>query len=227
VLTTASSPDIRVNERTRVLLVDRHPLVRAGARALLQGESEFGVVGEADSPCAAAPLAVTLCADIVVIGLSPADPNHVDDVASLVEALPKARLLAFSAHAEVTFARRLMKAGVAGFALKQAGCEDFIRALKVIVRGGTYIDPSLARALIADVAAPASAQVPEARLSNREAQAIRFVARGFTAKEAAAILRVSPRTLETYRTRAMAKLNLRSRAELLQFALRSGWLCDA
>jgi len=215
------------NEASRVLLVDQHPLVRAGARALLHGQTDFVVVGEADTDQVASSLAADLRPDLVVIDVSPPGPQMMTKATSIVHAFPRARLLALSAYPELAFAQVLMRVGVAGYALKRARCDEFLEALRVIVRGGTYLDPSLAAAhLRARYRGPAGRSPSDVDLSDRETQVVQMLARGYVSKEIAAGLRISHRTVETYRTRAMTKLRLGSRAELLRFALRSGWLQD-
>jgi len=227
-ITSSSTQDGRRDEVCRVLLIDQHPVVRAGARALLDGQTDFIVVGEADTDQVAGSLAADLQPDLVVVDVSPPEPQMMRNATNLVHAFPRARLLALSAYAELAFAQILLGAGVAGYALKRARCDEFLEALRVIVRGGTYLDPSLAaNHLRARYRGPAGRSPSDVDLSDRETQVVQMLARGYVSKEIAAGLRISHRTVETYRTRAMTKLRLGSRAELLRFALRSGWLQDA
>ncbi|MDF3068543.1 MAG: nreC 1 [Polyangiaceae bacterium] len=115
--------------------------------------------------------------------------------------------------------------GAAGYALKRSASEELVRAVRVVASGGTYVDPALAHMFVQSNGrrlGPNDMRTPS--LSEREAEVIRLVARGQSAKEAADQLGISPRTLETYKGRAMAKLELRSRAELINYAMRNGWL---
>jgi DNA-binding NarL/FixJ family response regulator len=139
--------------------------------------------------------------------------------------LPTARVLALSAHEDLSFAKLLLSAGAVGYALKRSACDELVRAVRIVAKGGTYIDPSLAGHLIGSGQRRISPTgVPTASLSEREAEVIRLIAHGHTSREMAQALGLSPRTLETYKARAMSKLNLRTRAELIRYALRSGWL---
>jgi DNA-binding NarL/FixJ family response regulator len=119
----------------------------------------------------------------------------------------------------------LLDAGAVGYALKRSACDELVRAVRIVAAGGTYVDPSLAARLVnTGVRRHGPAGLPVVSLSEREAEVIRLIAQGHTAKEMAASLGLSPRTLETYKARAMSKLNLRSRADLIRYALKSGWL---
>jgi DNA-binding NarL/FixJ family response regulator len=141
---------------------------------------------------------------------------------------PALRVLALSAHEEAAFARLLLDAGAAGYALKRSACDELVRAVRIVASGGTYLDPSLTGALVGGAQRRHSpGGMPAVSLSEREAEVIRLIAEGHTSKEMAQALGLSPRTLETYKARAMSKLNLRTRAELIRYALRSGWLRDA
>jgi len=135
-------------------------------------------------------------------------------------------VLALAAEADAFLVRALMVAGAAGVALKQAPCAELLHAMLTVARGGTYVDPSLVGAKGVWKTPSTELGGATTRLSEREDQVLRLVARGHSAKDIAAALRLSPRTLETYKARAMSKLSLRSRTELFRFALRSGWLSD-
>ena len=121
----------------------------------------------------------------------------------------------------------MLDAGAAGYALKRSACDELVRAVRIVASGGRYIDPSLAGLGVGALRPAAAVATAAVSLSEREAEVIRMIAHGHTSKEMAQALNLSPRTLETYKARAMSKLNLRSRAELIRYALRSGWLRDS
>jgi DNA-binding NarL/FixJ family response regulator len=214
-------------KKVRVLLVDDHPLLRVGVANLLQGEGDLEVVAEADNGYAAVKLAADLAPDVVVMDVSLPNLGGAEATKQILEAEPTQRVLAFSAHEEVAFARLLLSAGAAGYALKRSACDELVRAVRVVAKGGTYVDPSLARALVGNGQRRQSPSgLPAVSLSEREAEVIRLIAKGHTSKEMAQTLGLSPRTLETYKARAMSKLDLRTRADLIRYALRCGWLRD-
>jgi DNA-binding NarL/FixJ family response regulator len=216
-------------KKLKVLLVDDHPLLRAGVRSLLTSEGDLDVVAEADNGYAAVKLALSLAPDVVLMDVSLPHLGGAEATKQIVEDSPGSRVLAFSAHEEAAFARLLLSAGAAGYALKRSACDELVRAVRIVGEGGTYVDPSLAGTLMGGGSGRRQSPtgVPVVSLSEREAEVIRLIARGHTSKEMAQTLGLSPRTLETYKARAMSKLNLRTRADLIRYALRCGWLKDA
>jgi len=215
-------------QRVQVLLVDDHPVMRAGVRTLLDAEPDLLVVGEANDGTAAVRLADELSVDVVLMDVSLPGLSGAEATKRLLVSAPTVRVLALSAHEDVSFARMLLDAGAVGYALKRSACDELVRAVRIVASGGTYVDPSLAARLVnTGGRRQGPAGLPVVSLSEREAEVIRLIAQGHTAKEMAASLGLSPRTLETYKARAMSKLNLRSRADLIRYALKSGWLRDS
>ena len=207
----------------RLLLVDDHPVLRAGLKAMLSAEPNFQVIAEADNGLTAVELALELAPDIILMDVTLPRLNGAEATRQIKLERPALSVIALSVHEELSFARMLHDAGASGYALKRSACEELVRAVRVVAAGGTYIDPSLAGHLMR--AAPhGPARVAAVSLSERETEVIKLLAEGLTMKEMAQQLSLSPRTLETYRARALEKLELKTRAELVRFAIRSGWL---
>lgn len=224
-MTTSSTEPPRIPlKQIRVLLVDDHPVLRAGVRALLLAEPDLTVVGEAGDGHVATALFGQVKPDVVLMDVSLPGLGGAEATKQIVAESPRARVLALSAHEEASYARLLLDAGASGYALKRSACEELPRAVRIVAAGGTYIDPSIAGSLVATQHIPSAGSMPTESLSEREVEVIRLVAQGHTSKEMANNLGLSPRTLETYKARAMSKLNLRSRADLIRYAMRSGWL---
>jgi DNA-binding NarL/FixJ family response regulator len=224
----AESAQLRTEPASiRVLLVDDHPVLRAGVKNLLATEQDLDVVAEANDGINAVRLALELSPDVTLMDVSLPGMGGAEATQQILAAKPELRVLALSAHEDATFARMLMDAGAAGFALKRTACEELVRAVRIVASGGTYVDPAVAGALVSTQRRHAPGAVPTVSLSEREVEVIRLVAQGHTSKEMATNLGLSPRTLETYKARAMSKLHLRSRADLIRYALRSGWLRDS
>jgi two-component system, NarL family, response regulator NreC len=213
----------RAHRPTRLLLVDDHPVLRAGIRTLLAEQPDLEVVAEAHDGPSAVELAHQLEVDVVIMDVSLPGLGGADATGQILRTDPSLKVLALSAHDEPEFARALLAAGAAGYALKRSAGDELVRAVRKVAAGGTYVDPSLAAAL-GDGSSAGRPVVPGVSLSHREAEVIRLIARGHTSKEMAESLGISPRTLETYKARAMAKLDLRTRADLIRYAMKAGWL---
>jgi DNA-binding NarL/FixJ family response regulator len=208
----------------RVLLVDDHPTFRAGVVLLLSSDPELEIVGEAADARSAIALATQLRPDVVILDLSLPDGHGVDLTRELLSKVPELKVMGLSAHEDPAFARAMLDAGAKGYVVKRSAGDDLIRAIKQTAAGQTYLDPGVAGSLVGNQSPQGTGQRSAVNLSEREAQVIRLVAGGHTAKEIAQDLGLSARTLETYRARAMSKLNLHTRAELIRYALRCGWL---
>lgn len=207
-----------------VLLADDHTILRDGLRQLLQVEPDINVVAEASNGELAIRLAAELKPDVVVMDLSMPILGGAEATKQIVEQNPRARVLALSAHSDAAYARAVLSSGAAGYVLKRSAFDELVRAIRAVAGGDTYVDPVLAQALLPRARSSGSGTIPRVSLSERELEVVRLVARGHTAKEMATQLGVSPRTLETYKARAMAKLDLTSRADLIRYAARCGWL---
>lgn len=211
----------------RILLVDDHPVTRAGVRALLQAEPDLVIVDEASDGFAALRIATETRLDVAIMDVSLPDLSGEKATQQLRQRAPACRVLALSAHEELSFVRLMLDSGASGYLLKRSTCDELARAVRIVASGGNYLDPLLTAQLMPRSSGHGAPRVFGTRLSEREAEVIRMIAKGYTAKEMAAQLQLSPRTLETYKARAMSKLNLRSRADLIRYALRSGWLRES
>ncbi|MET0792475.1 MAG: response regulator transcription factor [Polyangiaceae bacterium] len=125
---------------------------------------------------------------------------------------------------QIASSRRLLESDADGYILKRSGCAELAQAVRTVAAGGSYLDPMLPRRPAKPSLRHGPVQDPQVEvLSAREAEVARLLARGLTVKEIAQQLGLSPRTLDSYRARAMAKLALRSRAELIRYAVKRGW----
>lgn len=211
----------------RILVVDDHPAFRAGVVKLLSDEEHLEVVGETSSGRDAIQLAAQLNPDFVLLDVSLPDLSGAEVARRIVAALPKVKVLALSLHEDGSSVRALLDAGAAGYVCKRSAGEQLLRALEVIAAGGTHVDAVVSRTMAGQHPDGAQRPCSPVKLSEREAEVLRLIASGHTAKEIASTLQLSPRTLETYKARGMSKLSLRTRADLMQFAIRGGWLRDS
>jgi DNA-binding NarL/FixJ family response regulator len=211
--------------KLRLLLVDDHQVVREGLRSLLGSSTRFEVVGEAADGISAINAASTLQPDVVVMDVSMPGLNGVQVMRRLKEDLPHAKTVALTVHEEGGYVRSLMDAGASGYVLKRSAATELLRAIEVIADGGTYLDSSITGQLVHRLGRRAPLG-PSAALSEREREVVRYVAHGYSNKEIAQKLDVSVKTVETYRYRATEKLGLRSRADLVRYAIDQGWLAE-
>jgi len=212
--------------KIRVILVEDHPVLRAGVGTLLRGEVDLELIGEAENGVVGVQLTQQLQPDVVIMDVSLPQLGGVEATRQIKDARPQQRILALSAHEDAAFVRTLLDAGADGYALKRSACDELVRAVRIVASGGNYVDPSINGDLVGGQRRSRSGTMPTISLSEREAEVIRLTAQGYTSKEIAQTLNLSPRTLETYKARAMAKLGLGSRAELIRYAVRCGWLRD-
>jgi DNA-binding NarL/FixJ family response regulator len=210
--------------KIRVLLADDHAIVREGLKALVNSQSGMEVVGEAADGPAAVSLTAELDPDVVVVDVSMPGLNGVQVTALLRAARPDRRVLVLTVHEDKGYLQLLLEAGASGYVLKRAAASELVRAIRVVAEGGTYLDPPLAGNIVDSFVRPPADRDPAVELSERESEVVRLIALGYSNKEIAAQLKVSVKTVETYKTRSMEKLHIRSRVDIVRYAVRRGWL---
>lgn len=212
--------------KLRILLVDDHTVVREGLRSLINGQADLEVVGEAADGHAACAKAMELLPDVIVMDVSMPGLSGDEATERLKRERPEVRILALTVFEDKGHLRKLLRAGASGYILKLATSEELIRAIRVVASGSVYLDPVLAGKVVDDIVqdGPEPRKGDATRLTERESQVILRVAQGFSNKEIGAQLEISVKTVETHKLRSMEKLGLRSRAEVVQHALRQGWL---
>ena len=211
----------------RVFLADDHAVVREGLKALITAQPGMAVVGEAADGLSACEQVPGLRPDVVVMDVSMPGLTGSQATARLRDECPAVRVLALTVHEDKGYIRQLLAAGAAGYVLKRAAPEELIHAIRAVAAGGVYLDPNVAGKVVGGfVRTPADVDSPGGGLSEREAEVVRRTAAGFSNKEIAARLDLSIKTVETYRARAMEKLGLTTRSDLVRYAVQQGWLQD-
>ena len=154
--------------------------------------------------------------------------NGLQATARLKEECPEIRVVALTVHEDESYLRQLCKAGAAGYVLKRSAGDELIQAIRTVAKGGLYFDPTLANRALAGQHASATAdgEPRTAELSEREKDVLIQLAWGYSNKEIAAKLRISVKTVETYKVRIGEKLGLRSRSEMVRYAMRQGWMSE-
>ncbi|KPF95070.1 response regulator transcription factor [Rhodopseudomonas palustris] len=211
----------------RIFIADDHPVVLSGIKALLAAEPGFDVVGEAGDGPTALRRAIELQPDVAVFDLSMPGLFGMEVIQKYFTTRPKARVVVVSVHEDGSNLRRLLKLGVAGYILKRSAADELVRGIQAVARGGLYLDPAIAGQAVGRAVPPPPVHVETdliAQLSTRELEVLRLASVGHSNKVISARLQVGPKSVETYKARAMDKLGFSSRVELIRFALDMGWL---
>lgn len=226
--------EARIAERTdiaviRVLIADDHAIVRDGLRALIYAQSRLVVVGEAANGAEAFDRTRMLRPHVVVIDVSMPNVNGIEATARITKECPGVKVLALSMHEERGYVARVFRAGADGYALKRSASSELVRAIRAVVGGERYLDPSLAGALIAEHVThhpkhrDGITEGSDALLTTRESEVLRLLALGYSNREIAGSLGISVKTVETHRASGMSRLRLTGRAALVRLAIAEGW----
>jgi DNA-binding NarL/FixJ family response regulator len=208
----------------RILMVDDHPVVLAGLKALVGADPACAIVGEARDGRTALRMALELAPDVVLLDISLPEMNGVELAAALRAERPQIQLLVLTVHEERAYLRQLVELGVRGYLLKRSAADELGRAIHAVAAGGLYLDPAIAGKLVGGVARRATDTAQTGELSEREADVLRLVAGGHSNKAISARLNISVKTVETYKARAMEKLGFRTRVDVVRYAADQGWL---
>jgi len=213
-------------DELRIFIADDHAIVRAGLRALVNAQPGMRVVGEAGDGKDAYRAVVEMQPDVAVMDISMPGWSGPQATGQLKRMCPAIRVVALTVHEDESYLRGLLEAGAAGYVLKRSATADLVHAIRTVAAGGTYIDPNLADRLVNVYidARPVPPSSERGELTGREADVVRLIALGHSNKEIAARLEISVKTVETHKARALERLGLHSRADLVQYALHQGWL---
>jgi two-component system, NarL family, response regulator NreC len=212
--------------KVRVLIAEDHQTVREGLKMILGAQSDIEVVGEAGDGQTAVELTKQLMPDIVLMDLSMPKLNGLKATEKLKQACPRVNVLVLTRHTEDGYLLQLLRVGASGYVLKQSPPSEFLHAIRSIAGGGKYLDPAVAGRVIGGFQArkfDAESGTQE-KLSGREAETLRLIAWGHSNKDIAQQLGLSVKTIEVHKANAMKKLGMRSRIDIVRFALLQGWM---
>lgn len=209
---------------TRILLADDHGVLRAGLRSLLNAEPGLTVVGEAENCDQAINLALSLKPDVVLMDISMPGMGGLAAMRQILEQQKEARVLLLTVHEDSSLVREAVQSGASGYILKRAVESELISAIKAVARGEMYIYPAMTRALLEESPGTQVEKPEPATLTLREVDVLKLIAKGYTNRQIADKLCLSVRTVESHRANLMGKLGLKSRVELVHYAMWRGLL---
>jgi len=205
----------------KILIVDDHPIVRNGLKNIISDESDMKVVCESSTGQQVVDLVKKHKLDIVILDISLPDISGFEVLTKLKNLFPDLPVLMLSAMSEDLYASKTLKAGASGFINKESAPEELIIAIRKIISGGHYISQLFTERIALDFKGKLI-KAPHERLSSREFQILTFIASGKAMSEIAADLSLSIKTVSTYRTRILEKMNVRSNADLIKYCINEG-----
>jgi DNA-binding NarL/FixJ family response regulator len=210
------------------MIADDHAILRAGLTMLVNTQADMEVVSEAADGVTAVQAATDTKPDVALLDLSMPRVGGMEALREMARRCRGTRVLVLTMHEDPAYLRSALAAGASGYLLKKAVDSELIAAIRAVDRGGTFVDPRLADVLVQDVLAKKRPRTDPKRpvpiLSDRELQVLRLVALGFTSAEIAQRIHVGVKTVETYRPRIAEKLGLRTRRDVIRFAMQMGLL---
>ena len=211
--------------RVRILLADDHTLVRQGLRKLLEERPDWEVIAEAGDGREAVRLAEQHKPDVAILDVAMPLLNGIEATRQITKRVPSTRVLVLSMHADEAYVTQILQAGATGYLLKDSADVDLLKAVGEAALGRSFFSPAIARVMLDDYVRQLADKGVTDRyesLSEREREIFQLIAEAKTNKEIAALLNVSPSTVETHRAHIMEKLDLHSAAEIVLYAVRRG-----
>lgn len=215
--------------KLRIFLAEDHETIRDGLKLLVNTQPDMEIIGEADNGLVAVELARQLLPDVVVMDVSMPELNGLQATRKLKQICPQVKVLALTRHTDEGYLQQLLQAGASGYVLKQSKSTELLRAIRFTAGGQTYLDPAITEKVITQIRGGgrlARGAAPNAKLSDREAEVLRLIAWGYVNKEVAARLSLSIKTVEAHKASAMRKMDMKSRVDIVRYALLQGWLQD-
>lgn len=205
----------------RIMIVDDHPILRAGLKTLLSEHPDMTVTGEAGSGLEAVKMVQEGDYDIVLLDITMPDMNGVDTLKQLQRHRPTLPVLMLSMHPEEQYAINLLRSGASGYVPKEGAPEQLVTAIQTVMQGRRYVSPSVAELLAADLGGDTN-KSPHTTLSEREFQIFCRLAAGQSVSEIGSDLHLSVKTISTYRSRILGKMNMKNNADLTYYAIKNG-----
>ena len=212
----------------RILIADDHAIVRQGLKLLIDSQPDMRVVAEAADGNTVLERAAAVHPDIVVMDISMPGMNGLVATRTLKQRQPNVTIVALTRHEDNTYVEELLRAGASGYVLKQSAPTEFLQAVRAVAAGGIYLDPAMT-SHVADGLLAAKVHVEiegSATVTERESEVLRLVAVGHSNVEIAEKLDISVKTVEVHKAKAMRKLGLTGRVDVIRYGVLQGWLYD-
>jgi len=205
----------------KVLITDDHALVRNGISRLLEDSKQIEIIAEAESGETSIRLAQELNPDVILMDVNMPGIGGVEASRRILQRNPRQKIIILTIHTEQTFPKRLLEIGAKGYLTKECDIEEMILAIKQVSKGGTYIEPRIAQQLALSLL-PGNSENPVDRLSRREFQVMLMISHGLSNIEISEKLCLSPKTVSTYRSRLLEKLDAHNEVDLIRIAVEQG-----
>ncbi|MDH7570383.1 MAG: response regulator transcription factor [Armatimonadota bacterium] len=217
-----------MSEKIRLLLADDHAVLRSGLRLLLSEQPDMEVVGEASDGEEAVAKTLELKPDMVLLDITMPGMGGLEALERIKKELPSVKVVILTMHDDESYMERIMTSGGSGYVLKKAADTELLCAIRAVQQGGVYLHPAMTRVLVNQLSRKNLANEKQghlqSKLTEREREVLKLIAQGYTNKEIADMIFLSVKTVETHKAHIMEKLELRSRAELVRYALDNGLL---
>jgi DNA-binding NarL/FixJ family response regulator len=204
----------------KIIIADDHQVVREGLCSLLLREQDLQVVAEAGNGWDSVRLAEKFSPDLVIMDIAMPELNGIEATRHILVKAPAVKVLVLSMHSDRRFVERTLKAGAAGYLLKDCAFEELVRAIRTVLAGGIYLSAGIANIVVQDYIGLSTA--PASPLTPREHEVLQLLTEGKSTKEIASRLYIGIKTVETHRQQIMKKLHLHTVAELTKYAIREG-----
>ncbi len=211
----------------RVLIAEDHETVREGLRLIVDSQADMRVCGEAGDGREAIHLAQELKPDVLLMDISMPGLNGLKAAAKLRRIAPAIKILTLTRHTDEAYLQELLQAGVSGYVLKQSAASELLRAIRAVAQGINYLDPAMTGKVFGNYVEKSGSlrgDTRGAKVTERESEILRQIAFGYSNKEIAERLDISVKTVEAHKANALKKLGMRSRIDIVRYAILQGWL---
>jgi DNA-binding NarL/FixJ family response regulator len=216
-----------MENKLRILIAEDHTTVREGFRLIVEAQEDMEVIGEVGDGRAAIELARELQPDIVLMDISMPELNGLLAAAKLKRIAPDIKILTLTRHTDTAYLNELLQAGVSGYVLKQSATDELIRAIRAVASGGNYLDSAVTGKVLESYAGKQSnlrGDTSGQSLTDRERKVFRHIALGYSNIEIAEKMNISVKTVEAHKANSLKKLNMKSRKDIIRYAILQGWM---